>query len=339
MSSPVGETVKPHPTIQRHLDEPVTRHMRREFVRLRVTQTVGEALTSIRQDPPKERVIYFYVVDGDDRLQGVVPTRRLLLNQLETPVADIMVREVVAIPTNATVLEACEFFTMHRLLAFPVVDEHRHVAGVVDVELYTTALSELDSSERNDYLFQLVGVHLAESQQASPAAAFRSRFPWLLCNIAAGILAAFLSGVFEAELQKAVALALFIPVVLALSESVSIQSVSLSLQLLFGQQPTWKMLLAKVRRELMTGVLLGAASGLLVGLVAVAWVGQFRVMLCVLGGIAGGVTGAALVGVAMPNLLRILRRDPQVAAGPIALAIADMTTLLIYFNLARWLLG
>ncbi|HXG11972.1 MAG TPA: magnesium transporter [Gemmataceae bacterium] len=335
----MSEVVKPDPTILHHLEEPVTRHMRRDFVRLHVKQTIGEALASIRQNPPKERVIYFYVVDDDDRLQGVVPTRRLLLNPPETLVADVMVREVISIPMRATVLEACEFFTLYRLLAFPVVDEDRHVVGVVDVELYTTELSELDRSERNDYLFQLIGVHLAEAQLASPVASFRSRFPWLLCNIAGGVLAAFLSGVFEKELQKAVALALFIPVVLALAESVSIQSVSLSLQLLFGQQPTLKTLLPKLRKELLVGLLLGLASGTLVGLVAILWLGQFQVMLCVLGGIAGGVTGAAVIGVAMPNVLRILQRDPQVAAGPIALASTDMVTLLIYFNLARWLLG
>src|SRR6516162_6747284 len=75
--------------------DPVTKHMRRDFVRLRTDQTVGEALAAMRADPPEGRVIYFYVVDGDDRLQGVVPTRRLLLNPLDKPLADIMVRRVI----------------------------------------------------------------------------------------------------------------------------------------------------------------------------------------------------------------------------------------------------
>ena len=57
------------------------------------------------------------------------------------------------------------------------------------------------------------------------------------------------------------------------------------------------------------------------------------------GGIAGGVALAAVVGLTMPYLLRILKRDPQVAAGPIALAASDMLTLLLYFNFARWLLA
>jgi magnesium transporter len=160
-----------------------------------------------------------------------------------------------------------------------------------------------------------------------------------LCNIGGGILAAFLAGAFEGELQRAVSLALFIPVVLALAESVSIQSVSLALRVLYGQETTWASILTKLRVEGVVGLLLGVACGLLVGVVAWVWLGQLRVGLCILGGIGGGIAVAAVIGVAMPNLLHRLKLDPQVAAGPIALAIADMVTLLVYFNLARWLLA
>lgn len=321
------------------LHERITSHMHRDFSRLSVTQTVGEALAAIRKSPPPSRIIYFYVVDKENRLQGVIPTRRLLVNELDKPVAEIMVREVVAIPQTATVLEACEFFVTHRLLAFPVVDEKQRILGVVDVELYTEGLNERGSHERNDDLFQLIGVHLAESQQASPVSAFRSRFPWLLTNIGGGILAAFLSGLFEDQLQRVVALALFIPVVLALAESVSIQSVSLALQVLHGQQLTWQTVLSKLRREFATGAMLGAASAGLVGIVAALWVRDWKIAVSLFLGITAGVACSAVIGVAIPNLLRLVRRDPQVAAGPVALALSDMITLLAYFNLARWLMG
>src|SRR5262249_33950696 len=191
-----------------------------------------------------------------------------------------MVEGIISIPATATVLEACEFFILHRLLAFPVVDEDRRILGVVDVELYTTELSDLDRPEPIDYLFQLVGVHLTEAQQSSPLLAFRRRFPWLLCNIGGGILAAFLSGVFKAELQQVMALALFIPAVLALAESVSTQSVSLAVRVLHGQTPTWASILTKLRSEVLVGLLLGAASGLLVAVVAAVWLGEARVVVC-----------------------------------------------------------
>jgi len=235
-------------------------------------------------------------------------------------------------------LETCEFFTLYRLLAFPVVDEHRRVIGMVDVELYTSELSDLDRNTRNEDLFQLIGVHLAEAQQVSPLAAFRSRFPWLITNIAGGIVAAFLSGVFEAEFQRAVALALFIPVVLALSESVSIQSVTLALRVLHGRPPTLTGLLAKIRAEGVTGLLLGIASALVVAGVAHFWLHQPHIVWVLSGGIAGGVACSAVIGLSAPNVLRLLRCDPHVACGPVALAIADVVTLLIYLSLARWLL-
>lgn len=324
---------------QANLNDPVTRHMRKDVTQLHVDQTIGEALASIRRRPVEGRIIYFYVVDGDGRLQGVVPTRRLLLNSPEKPVAEIMVKNVIALPATATVLEACEFFTLHKLLAFPVVDEERRVLGLVDVDLYTGELEDLERREGSDDLFQLIGVHLTAAQQASPVLAFLKRFPWLLCNVGGGIVAAFLAGIFEAELRQAVALALFIPVVLALAESVSIQSVSLAIDALHRRMPRWGELFRKLGTEIFTGGMLGLACGSLVGLVAFLWIGEWRVALSVLGGIAGGVACAALLGVSMPNLLRMLQRDPKVAAGPIALAATDMATLLVYFNLARWLLS
>jgi magnesium transporter len=313
--------------------------LHQDFTRLRLGQTVGEALEGLRRNPPKGRIIYFYVVDEDNRLHGVVPTRRLLLNPPDKPLADVMARQVVALPAEATVLEACEFFIQHRLLAFPVVDAERRLLGVVDVELYTDEIGQLGDPSIRDDLFQLIGVHAARARHDSPLPAFRNRFPWLGCNVAAGILAAFLTSAFEGVLNKAVALAFFIPVVLNLAESVSSQSVSLALQALHGQRPTWKSMLQKLRTELATGFLLGLGSGVVVALVALVWLGQARVALCLVGGIAGGVAGAAALGVALPVLLRLLHLEPRVAAGPIALAGADVLTILLYLSLARWLLG
>jgi magnesium transporter len=135
-----------------------------------------------------------------------------------------------------------------------------------------------------------------------------------------------------------VALAFFIPVVLNLAESVSSQSVSLALQALHEQRPTWAMLMRRIGRELQTGLLLGAGAGLAVAIVGLIWLRQERLAICLLGGIAAGVTFSAALGLSLPILLRLLRLEPRVAAGPVALAGADIITILIYFNLARLLL-
>jgi magnesium transporter len=321
------------------LTDAVTAHLHHDYTRLHSRLTVGEALEWLRANPPPGRIIYLYVVDDDGKLRGVVPTRRLLLSPPQTPLTEIMVRQVVSLPPEATVMDACEFFIQHRLLAFPVLDAEGRILGVVDVDLYTEELSDLSDVEARNNLFQLVGVYMARGQQGSPLFAFRRRFPWLGCNIAAGLIAAFLSGVFEAELNRVVALAFFIPVVLNLAESVSSQSVSLALAALHSRRPTWRSLAAGLRAEALTGLMLGVAAGAIIALVALVWLGQSRVALCILGGIAGGVAGAAVLGLAMPVLLRLLRLEPRVAAGPVALAGADVITILLYLNLARLLLG
>jgi magnesium transporter len=325
------------------LNEPVANHVRDDFTILYPHWSVAEALDHMRKFPPPGRIIYFYVVDDQARLQGVVPTRRLLLSSPDKAVGDVMIREVISIPAAATVLEACEFFTLHRLLAFPVVDAGRRLVGVVDVDLYTEELADTGESgpanaPGRDDVFQLIGVRLTAAQQTRPLRAFRGRFPWLLCNIGGGAVAAVLAEIYQVELNwKHAVLALFIPVVLALAESVAIQSVTLALDSLRGLVPSWRDLLRRLRYEGMTGSLLGVATGLIVAVIATAWQGLAELFWILAGGIGLGVAGAAVAGVAVPYTLHLLRRDPQLAAGPIALVCADVLTLLAYFNLARLL--
>lgn len=324
--------------VQSILNEPVTRHMRTDPCYLLAGQTVAEALERLRCQAPSGRIVYFYVVDSETRLLGVVPTRRLLLSDPQTRIDDIMVRSVIAIPHTATVLEACEFFTIHRLLAFPVVDDQKRLIGMVDVDLYTSELTDLERREGNEDLFQLIGVHLTESYQKRVLSAFRSRFPWLLSNVTGGLLAAWLADVY-ADIATLVLVTPFIPVVLALAESVSIQSVSLALQTLHGVRATWSLYLRRLVREAFVGLMLGAACGALVASVAWFWKKNIYAGLSLFLGIAGSVAAAAALGLSMPVIIRILRYNPQVASGPIALASADMVTLLLYFNVGRWLLG
>src|SRR5438132_12095718 len=116
-------------------NSPVIEHARKDFPLLDADMTVGEALDRIRREGVGERVIYFFAVDSDKRLVGVLPTRRLLTAPLETPLREIMVRRVVAVPSTATVLDASEFFVLYKFFAFPVIDEQRRIVLVIDVSL------------------------------------------------------------------------------------------------------------------------------------------------------------------------------------------------------------
>src|SRR5213596_4008455 len=128
-------------------DVPVVEHARKDFPLLNADMTVGEALERIRREGVGERVIYFYAIDEENRLVGVVPTRRLLTAPLETALREVMVQRVVAVPAKATVLDACEFFVLYKFLAFPVVDEQRRVVGIIDANLFAEEILEAGDSE------------------------------------------------------------------------------------------------------------------------------------------------------------------------------------------------
>src|SRR5881227_3961431 len=130
------------------LDSRVVEHARKDFPLLDADMTVAEALDRIRREGVGERVIYFFAVDADKKLVGVLPTRRLLTSLPETRLRDVMVRRVVAIPATATVLDACEFFVLYKFFAFPVVDDQRRVIGVVDVSLFAEEI--LEAGEREE---------------------------------------------------------------------------------------------------------------------------------------------------------------------------------------------
>jgi magnesium transporter len=322
-----------------NLDRPITAYVRSDFVSLHADQTVAQTLRALRGQNLGERVVYFYVVDGDGRLVGVLPTRRLLMAAEETRLADIMQRNVLSVPATATLLLACEMFVMHRLLAFPVVGDAQKLVGIIDVSLFTDEIFDLSERHSADDLFQLVGVRLAQSRNAKPWIGFRRRFPWLLCNVAGGLACAFLAGLYESFLDSAIILALFIPIVLALAESVSMQSMTLTLQAMHGAQVDWAFLRRIVGREFLTAALLGAGTGLLVGVVSYTWRATGLVAVAIAGTIVLSVVSACLLGVLPPAGVRACRGDPRIAAGPVVLAVADVATLLLYFNLAGVLLS
>lgn len=323
------------PLGREHLDEPIFAYLRRDFVPLNVNLTVGGALEHLRVQQLGEKIVYFYVVDDSDRLMGVVPTRRLLMAAPSMPLASLMVADIVTLPSWATVRQACDLFISRKLLAFPVVDAKGHLHGVADISLFTRELADIASRQSADDAFQLIGIHLRPD--LGPWAGFRDRFPWLLANVTGGLLAAFVTGQYEALLDAVVVLALFIPVVLALAESVSIQSVTLTLQALHagGTNPPRRSLL----RELATAALLGLGCGALVGTVAGVWHQNWVLTAAIAGAITMSMVTASALGVLLPKLLHAMQRDPSIAAGPIVLALADLATLVFYFNLAGLLLA
>lgn len=320
------------------LEQSVLAYARTDFPRLLASMSVEEALRAIRDIGVGERLIYFYVVDADDRLAGVLPTRRLLAAQPATLLSEIMIRRVVALPSTATLLDACDLFVLHKFFALPVLDANRRVLGVVDIGVLAEGMLDVDQEQPRDTVFETLGFHLEQIRGASPWKAFQVRFPWLLTTVGFGTAAAMLAGAFEATLARALVLSFFLAMVLALAEAVAVQSLTLTLQALRTAQPSFRWLLETARRELRAGVLIGAASGVLVLLIAWLWRGEWLAAAVIGASIWGGLIIATGAGLAVPTLLHALKWDPRIAAGPITLALTDLLTLLLYFSLGAWLL-
>jgi len=320
-----------------NLNEPVGKLAVQEFTALDQELTVTGALAQIREHGAAQQIIYFYVVDADQRLVGVLPTRRLLLAAPDARLQDIMIARVVTIPETATVLEACEMFLMHKFLAFPVVTAERRLVGVINVAMFSQFTEEamgLNERSHVEEVFERIGFHVAEVQGASPIKAFRLRMPWLAATLSGGIGCALVAGAFEATLTARIILAFFLTLVLGLSESVSAQSVTVTVETLRGRTPSRAWFLRAIRKEALSALMLGGACGLAVGLTAWLWRGQAAAAAVIGGSIAVSMVAACLIGLSVPTALHRLKLDPKIAAGPVSLALADLCTLLIYLNVA-----
>ena len=316
---------------ERFFREPIVAHLQQGVRPATETQNVGQVLADLRAQPPAGRFFYVYVVDATGKLVGVVSTRDLLLSPSETPISTLVEPKIVALDSDATVLDACEFFIQHRFLALPVVDRQGKLLGTVDVGLVSDEVFNLAEQRSRDNAFQIIGVHVLRNQRLAPWASFRDRFPWLIANIVGGTLCAWISSRFEHLLAAVIAVAMFVPIVLTLAESVSIQSMSILLAGLGPGRIGWRFLTRSLAREFVVALLLGAACGTVAGTVAWFWLGLANVSLSVALSITMALVAASLLGVALPLAIHAMRVDPGVAAGPIVLADHGRDDLAVLF--------
>lgn len=176
-------------------------------------------------------------------------------------------------------------------------------------------------------------------RDASPTKAFRYRFPWLLVTIGTGTVCAFLAGAFAGTLAHSLILAFFFTLVLGLAESVSIQSMTVTIQALHATRPTVGWYWRTLKRETGTALMLGMSCGGLVCLIVWLWRRNLLAGIAIGGSIVFSLLMACLAGLSIPSLLHACRLDPKIAAGPITLGITDVMTVLFYFLIGALFLG
>lgn len=299
-------------------------------------QTIEEALEFLRQKHIEDEIIYIYVVDDQRKLIGVVPTRNLLLSDPETPIESVMETSLVTLKGNQNLREALEFLETHRLLALPVVDDAGVLLGVIDVSHYLEEKVNVASSHRRFEIFQLIGIYIEDGKKVSIWRGYRSRMPWIFCNLFGGFACAIISQIFEVVLAKVLLLAMFIPLVLTLSESISMQAMTQSMQLLKRHPNRIGHLMSYLFREWRIIGLLAISCGVFVGAVSLFWGDGLAPALTIGLSIMASVYLSATLGLAVPLILHFRRWDPRVASGPVVLAFADVLTTLLYLSLASW---
>lgn len=342
MNTAYTETGGIHTTINpnepNRLKENILKYMRTDFPRLNDTLTVEMALRVIRSEGIGERIVYFYVLDHDEKLIGIVPTRRLLTSMPNVCISDLMVEDIITVSPQATVLDVCELFVKHKLLAFPVLDDDGHMVGVIDAGLFTE--DELTFAHRHNFddIFQLIGFGISQIKGKSAFGIFRYRFPWLLATLASGVTCAVLTGLYEATLAQTLVLAFFMTLVLALGESVSIQSMTVALQNLHFTPPSLANYFSWLKREISATILLGLTCAAIVGTIAFLWRGESLPALVISTTICLSVVAAGVIGMSIPTLLHAINEESKIASGPLTLAAADIITILLYFNAALLIL-
>lgn len=303
---------------------------------VRSDETIGEALQSLRSRKIDEKIIYFYVIDEEGKLKGVVSTRKLLLCDPESKIADIMNESVVRVTQQQTLEQAMECLSSHQLLAVPVVDEEEKFIGIIDVQVYLEESIDLASRQRSSDVFQLLGFTLEEGKKRPAWKVYCYRMPWIFCNMVGGIACAVISRVYEQVLGKVLLLAMFIPLILTLSESISMQSMTQSIQLLRKQRISWKRIWVRALSEWRIVILLAVTSGITVGLLSLFWGQGLAPAVTITIGLIVSITVSASVGALVPIFLHAKELDPKVASGPVVLMFADVITTTLYLSLATW---
>jgi len=301
-----------------------------------VTDTIDQALASLRRKSIPQKIIYIYVIDEQNKLKGVVSTRQLLLGHPNQKIEEIMTRDVVKIYANEPIKKALSVFSENPLLALPVVNQEESLIGIIDVQMITKENINLANPQSRADVFQLIGFTLEDGRKVPLLRSYKIRMPWLLCNVVSGVVCAVISRFYEDVLSRYLVLAFFIPLVLTLSESCSMQSMAQSLQFLRRPRFSWKSAMTRAKQEWEIIGLLAISCALLVGILSLLWEGGFLASLTIGIGILGSVAISAFFGLAVPLFLNRFRLDPKVASGPVVLMIADMLTTALYLSLATW---
>ncbi len=301
--------------------------------------TVAEAVERLRPLAEDRQIVYAFVVDADQRLEGVVAMRDLLFGDPAQRLDEVMVSEPFYFRADTAIDEAMRAVLLRHYPVYPVCDEARRLLGLVR----GYALFERQTFELTAQPGQMVGVEKEEHLYTSWGRSLRLRHPWLQLNLLTAFLAGAVVGLFEDTIARVVALAAFLPVLAGQSGNTGCQALAVTLRGLTLNELKPGM----GRRLLAKEALLGLCNGALVGVTAALGMliyGQINgtasplLLACVvLLAMVGSCVASGVTGVLVPLALRRLGADPATASTIFVTTATDVASMGLLLGLATLL--
>ncbi len=329
-------------TLLGYPEDSVGRLMTPDYVAVRQDWTVGQVLEHIRKvGHDKETLNVIYVVDDRGRLVKDVRLRQLVISDPATPVANIEDRPVFALQTGQDQEEAVKVFRDTDRIALPVVDSTGQLVGIVTVDDMIDVVDE----EVTEDIQKMAAVTALDAPylQVNLLEMIRKRATWLSALFIGSMFTISAIAYYEGQLQKALVLGFFIPLIISSGGNSGSQAASLVTRALAIGDVTlrdwWRVLI----RELSSGLALGAILAVLVLIRVFFWPPEVGgetpphwelVALTLAITLIGVVTWGTIVGSLLPILLKRVGLDPAVSSTPFVATLVDVTGIIIYFSVA-----
>ncbi|HWH07830.1 MAG TPA: magnesium transporter [Candidatus Thermoplasmatota archaeon] len=317
--------------------------MNPRFVRLRPRMSIQEATTYTlkRTREQAETIHYLYVLDDDERLQGVLSLRELLTAPPHAAVEDVMRRDVLTVREDEDQEGLARLAKKHALAAFPVVSGDGRMMGIVTLD-DVVSVAQAEATEDIQKLSATQALPRSYLQ-ATHGELLRARAGWLVVLFLGEMLAAVALAHFEAELHAALILALFIPLIVASGGNAGAQATALVVRDMALGKLRASDLGRAARREGLVSLTLGGILAVLGAariLAGASW-GETvpedaaRIALIIGVSLVLVVVMGSLVGTSLPFALRRLGFDPATASGPLVATLVDVAGVVTYFTVAR----
>ncbi|MBB4865479.1 magnesium transporter [Pseudomonas nitritireducens] len=271
-----------------------------------------------------------FVVDYDGVLKGVLPIKRLLVNDPDKEVAEVMATDPVTFSPDEDGYEAAQAFERYDLISAPVVDKNGKLIGRLTIDEMVDLIREESESE----VLNMAGLREEEDIFASVWKSVGNRWAWLATNLVTAFIASRVIGLFEGSIEKLVALAALMPIVAGIGGNSGNQTITMIVRAMALDQIQTSSANRLLRKELGVALVNGLVWGGVIGLVAFYLYGNWELGAVMTGAMTLNLLLAALMGVLIPMTLLRLGRDPAMGSSVMITAMTDSGGFFIFLGLA-----